>query len=223
MNSWVTVGVALVAVGGASLAPAEIILDQVNASNEYRVDTGLTASTVWRAQTFTTGISGQLSRIDLDIYLRQFASGSILLDLLSTNAGVPTSTVLAATSLPSSSVPPHISQHGFVSFDLTAMNIHVTEGEVLAIALRSSNDQLIGGWVGGHTNYAGGQFYYNYPTNNNGWVVFSPPDEYDLYFKTYVDVAAVNSVPEPGTAVGLAGLGSVGLIAAWRKRKRTAA
>ncbi len=178
----------------ASPSPASIILDQSNYANEYNLDVGFTASTAWRAQTFTVGISGQLARIDVDIYLRQSASGFIQLDLLSTSAGVPTSTVLGNASVLNSSVPNSPDNHAFVTFDLTASNINVTQGEVLAIALSSSNDQLIGGWLGSTTTqYAGGEHFYNYPTNQNGWVAYG--EDADLYFKTYVNI------PEPATSI----------------------
>jgi hypothetical protein len=192
-------------------------LDQSNYASAYTVDTGFNASSAWRAQTFTVGTSGQLTHIGVDIYTRQRGSGSILLDLLSTSTtAVPTSIVLASGSLPDSSIPSSISEHGFVTFDLTASSLNVTQGDVFAIALRTSTDLLMGGWVGSNTNYAGGEFYYNFPTNSNGWVVNQPAEEYDLYFNTYINSAS--QVPEP-SIIALFTLGLFGIGFARRRQQ----
>ncbi len=215
----------LLLVGGIGEVRASVILDQSNTSNDGYIDAGFSALG-WSAQTFTVGISGQLDHIEVDIYLRQSVPGSIQLDLLSTIAGVPTSTVLGATSVPNSSVPylfpdPPV-HHAFVTFDFAALNVNVTQGEVLAIALRSSDPQLIGGWMGCGTNqYAGGEFFIDYSTAHVGWVAYGSGD---LRFRTYVDTPddgdGNNVVPEPAALAVWSFLAIAGIGYGWRRRRK---
>lgn len=150
-----------------------------------------------RAMTFTVGITGMLSEVDIEV-----GFGTVNLNLLSTAGGVPTTTVVGTGTFLSAS-------GGWMSF---STSLAVTAGEVLAIEGVCPSSSC-GFWQGTSPNtYAGGEDFFMNPAL--GIPTFTPDEigssfhtSLGDHFKTFVDVA---SVPEPLTlavfGAGLAGI-----------------
>ena len=206
--------------GYAAPSAAAPILDQsfdAFRPNEFRG--GSIISTQEIGQTFTSGITGKLTRVDLQI--RQISSDAPVADLLfdifpSSNGFVPTGPAIAAGSISRDIIPTFIPVNGdFVSVDLSAFNIMVTAGESLAILLRNPNP---GGysWIEAFGDgYAGGTSFIRQPPDP----IFGFIPAIDQGFRTFVDPGAVVAqVPEPGT-FALLGLGLLGVGIARRRLK----
>lgn len=85
-------------------------------------------------QTFTVGITGVLTRIDVQIEKGSQTVEDLVLSLWSTDAAGLPEDLLAAASVPASAIDPTFP---FVSFDLGAEAVAVSAGELLAIVLSS--------------------------------------------------------------------------------------
>jgi len=164
-----------------------------------------------RAQTFTVGITGILSRVEIRVFNRDLvATQPLIIDIRTVVGGVPTEAnfgpnILETHSVAAALVP--TTQFGFVGVDLAG--IAVTAGDVLAIAARTT-DPANFSFIWGATNtdlYAGGAQY-----NRVTGVPYGLNDGVrDLNFRTFVEV------PAPG-ALLILGIGLVGVGIARRKR-----
>jgi hypothetical protein len=176
------------------------------------------------AQTFTVGLSGQLTRVDVPVtkeaattilplrveVRRTTASGSPTSD----NAGLLASASLAASLFPTyeQSDP----QNPFwISADLSAANLRVSPGDVLAIVLHSDepNDPFVRGYYWrsypqGLDDYPGGDAFRRY--QGGAFERMTANVATDSGIRTYV------LVPEP--AAGLASLAAA--FALLRRRRR---
>src|SRR3954465_1275360 len=86
-------------------------------------------------QTFTVGIAGALSRIDVQVARQPLTAANLDLSLWSTDAaGLPKDLLATASVPPAAMGPPFL--FPFVSLDLGS-GVPVAEGDVLAIALDS--------------------------------------------------------------------------------------
>jgi hypothetical protein len=150
------------------------------------------------AQTFTVGIAGVLTQVDVLVERNGFAD--VHFDLRPTIGGVPIedgAMALASVTLPASAVP---FPAAFLSFDVSSFGISVVQGDVLAIALGGNSR-----WSATRDDlYPGGAAFFrsspDLPTFG------SPSGIRDLGFRTFVEPAAV-ALPEPGTfTLLLAGL-----------------
>jgi hypothetical protein len=169
-------------------------------------------SSVDKAQTFTVGITGELSRVSLSIFQNGLETEPLLFDLRTTAGGFPIQSnsgpgVLAEITLPAAGILPVPS---FVDINLTAFDIPVSDGEVLALVLRSNADSIAPGhgyeWSTGFTNlYPRGESFFRTP--GNGWSVNSIAASQG--FETFVDV-----VPEPSGLMLLIIGGFLGLMRA---------
>jgi probable HAF family extracellular repeat protein len=173
------------------------------------------------AQTFTVGLSGQLSRIELDVWRKSVTTQNLRVDIRRTVAGTPVasdSQALGVVTLPPSAVPiepihsfPYVPQ--FTSIDFSSFNIQVHSGDVLAIALHCDATDYYHGYLW-HTSNQGVD---NYPRGTefgryNGGAWYAP--QYDCAFHTFV------TVPEPSMIVLLLAGALASIAVAWRKMKR---
>ena len=175
-----------------------------------------TIPTVFRelrwAQTFTVGVSGTLTRVDV-LVAQQFGIQPQSLDvtIFSTSGGAPHVPITAAFHIPASSVPlvSHPSSFDSYAYLSASFSLPVTAGDVLAIVVSTGpNSQYYWAGVFGG-GYPGGQLY---STNSTTW---GPRGSQDQAFRTFI---ASSSAPtasagssqtvRPGTTVSLDGSGS---------------
>lgn len=172
-----------------------------------------------RGQTFTAGLSGKLTQVDLGMDIG--FGGNPRPDYPSTvevrtiASDLPTDTILGSVFMPDGF------SYGWNSIDFSSQNVQVVTGTTYAIVVW--NDEVppagpIGpeysnwlrvNWDG--TSYPAGQLVTDTGT---GW--YFGPGQADAQFRTYVDPAY--AIPAP-SALALAGLGSV--LGAWLRKRRT--
>lgn len=214
---------------------AAVVLDQ---DNIMTIGTGdlIGASAIGQtadrrqAQLVKAGVTGTLSRVDLQVRRNTVGTGTLVLELVhaSSSADLP---VLAGTPAASISLLSSATDGFVTSFDVSAANFQVVAGESFAILLRAlvPDSQSRFSWVFGTLDadgnllttrdYANGynNLYNVYFDENN--VTYWGASGVDRGFATYVDVA---SVPEPASwAMMIAGFGLTGAIA--RRRRMLAA
>jgi hypothetical protein len=170
---------------GSALA-ASGVLDQSNTGTGL----GLGAHFM-TAQTFTAGITGSLSEVDL--YMTGDAAHAISVTIQATTAGLANGTVLATSG---SGTPTAVSG-GWIAFPFSAPYSE-TAGTMYAIVFTTST--FNSAWGSGNT-YASGQAL-AYP--GSAWVPTSGGMPLDFAFRTYVTVPPANGTPPPtSTGVGL--------------------
>ncbi len=163
-------------------------------------------------QTFTVGITGAVTRIDVQVSSELLTVENLVLSLWSTDAaGLPEALLATESVAPTDPAFTSTGPRPLVPLDLTAGAVEVTSGELLAIELNSNaannppfNERYL--WE------IGGQYDRGTAYTQIGSSFFKQSE--DFHFRTFV-----TSVPEPGTLVLLStGLG--GLLAyGWRRRR----
>ena len=161
------------------------------------------------AQTFTVGITGILTSVEVLIRRESGITEDLLFDIRTIAGGVPTeadagANVLANTSLSAAGIP---LASEFVSVDLSSFGLAVTAGEVLSIVLQSDGANPAYLWSGTAADgYAGGGTFRRFLSIPATWGTTGAAS--DLAFRTFVE-----PVPEPSTALllmaGILGLGTL--------------
>jgi hypothetical protein len=160
-------------------ALAAEVLDQQNVFESSIADSPSDAQEF--AQTFTVGVDGTLSRIEVFL-TKTNPFNNVIMSVYSTSDGVPNA-VVATASLPPAAVP---SLQNFVSFDVSSFLVAVSSSDVLAFALKKD------GFDGGpyimpfmlNNSYPAGSSYRRTLSDPPGpWVI---QDNRDYGFKTYV-------------------------------------
>jgi hypothetical protein len=148
-----------------------------------------------QVQTFTVGMSGLLTTIEVEIAVGSQTFEDLLLSVWTTDATGGLLQMLAMSSVPPSAIPPPIEGmfgFGFAVFDLSLESILVSPGDALAIALNSNAantapfDERYNWVLGGQ--YDGGRAY-----TLLGQQRLEQID--DLHFRSFVTPV---SAPEPG-------------------------
>jgi hypothetical protein len=167
------------------------------------------ASFVDGGQTFTVGLSGILSHVEITLGFNTTRNG-LILDLRPTIGGVPLdsdASAFASVFIPSSSIPTGFPD--FVNVDFSPFNIPVTPGEQLALVLRGAIRGVDDGqvnWRGdkGDPYLLGAAFF---RTNVAPWsqacgfgACDIPGERADLGFKTFVAPIVV-PIPEPNAVI----------------------
>jgi len=149
------------------------------------------------AQTFRVGITGEMTRVDVEIVRQSETSLPLTLNICRTSGGAPVESdsfgivTLAALDLPLKHVTfPYVGP--YTSVDLSSFHIPVTVGDQLAIVARS--DEPYDSFTRGFLWRMSHQFENPYPLGalyefSSTWAPRF--DNTDLAFKTYV------TVPEP--------------------------
>lgn len=201
-------------------ASAVVVLDQ-----EYSPDPSLPPSggaivgqdirdTVFKmGQTFTVGLTGVLSAIEVRAFKDAAIFENLTLDLRTPNGSLPglAGATLASAVLSAGDIPDSIAS--FISFDLSGADIAVTAGDFLSFVLSSPSDHrnpasyiiTNSGAEGGYDS--GDGFLGRGPGGNT----FSATN--DLFFRTFVDV------PEP-TPLAVMALGVLALATRRRTQKK---
>ncbi len=137
-----------------------------------------------RAQTFTPGITGVLTHVELRLGMSGNPDGSFLVTIRSAVDGWPVGTNLGAIALPRSVLPSQPNE--YISLDFSSEDIHVTAGERMAIVVNILGFPSIS-WGLGETlqdadlvpigGYAGGDALARNTSSPTGWklLVFSAP------------------------------------------------
>lgn len=215
----------------AQPALAVPVLDQ---SVTYPASGGISAYSIYEtptnqyvlAQTFTAGISGQLTAVGLGLFDK--ATENLTVSILGTSGGLPD---LAAVLASGTLTPSDVDNDPFSleSVDFSSYLLDVAAGEMYAILLssttpfqqeynwtRGSFDTFTGDDLSPADPYAGGVGYFS---NNGGstWTALTNFSQ-DFSFQTFVDP---NPVPEPGSVGFLVlGLAFYRLLSARRRVKR---
>jgi hypothetical protein len=192
LSSWIrtiTLALLFVALSG-TVARSEPILDQsfvpvpANPTPFLGIDLDTSG-----AQTFTVGITGILTEVDVFIQRNGPILSDLHLDVRPTINGVPTGNDLAAlgsVTLPMAALG---TTAAFVDFDFSSLGIHISQGDVLAIVL--SGDAQ---WFGNFGDlYPGGASFFRFPPDDFS---LSHDGSVDVGFRTFVEPTPV---PEPYT------------------------
>jgi hypothetical protein len=158
-----------------------------------------------RAQTFTVGLTGTLTEIDVAVSSAHRGT-SATLNLLATSGGTPTSILLTS---PTVNTAPLVGD-----FMVFLFSQAVTAGEVLAFELVSSAAFQIEMPGSSPGTYSGGSDYFLNTVVNN-----FTADNLDAGFQTFVDTN-ISAVPEPSTwAMMILGFAGIGFMTYRRKSK----
>ncbi len=198
--------IALTAPMFSSVAHAVPVLDQSNETLQTTAFNGGTSLLYWQ-QTVTAGLSGLLSQVD--IYFRDSTNLTQGIDF-SINLG-------SGWQSDGDDYFEHLSLiSGWNSVDVSSAGITLTAGSQFSIGLHGTGSTFEPSFSGTNEDpYVGGMLYLGW-SNADG----SPYGErdYDIDFRTFVDQANVETVPEPATIV-LTVLGIGAMVRSARHRK----
>lgn len=183
-------------------AAATPILDQSAGADSAKDFGGANITGV--AQTFTVGIEGILSRVDLLLLRYRSELEPVHIEIRRNLTDLTDASLLARVSLDPTVVPPYPGG-GWLSIDFSPFGLQVTPGEQLALVIRYPIPTLYVWGVTVGDIYAGGHSYF---FMNDQWNLGGG----DQHFRTYV-----TPVPEPGVLALLA-VGGIGYLGVQRRR-----
>ena len=171
------------------------------------------------AQTFTVGVAGQLTGVDLQIGQWFGSGGNVTIGIYQTDGGgTPTGSALASQSVPYDSLPAFtFGTTPFSSFDFSSAGLLVTPDQLLAIVAQADSTAQSAWSVYAPGAYSGGIALSTYGDGSfQPYLFYTERVTGDFGFKTYVEPAAT-AVPEPIGAL-LLGPGLVGWLVRRRNR-----
>jgi hypothetical protein len=191
LRNFIRLAAVLIALVARSASAVEVLDQQYDVGMSSFADTAFPFSAEV-GQTFTVGVAGTLSRIEVQINRFNNLGGSAILTVYNTAAGVPT-TSLGTASLSTALIPP--TGFAYQSFDVSSFAIPVSIGNMLAFGIKSSGDS---GYfvraVPEFSTYAGGKSKFRSTGPPPGaWQDYN--FEHDNGFKTYVNAAAPATKP----------------------------
>lgn len=138
-----------------------------------------------KAQTFTAGLTGNLDRVDLEIYRDAEATEPLTVQIRSVEADCPSSEVLATTALAATEIPIGRAASAWIPIQFSSP-ANVIAGTRYAIVVHTPTLDF-SYWLGAAFTdvYAGGQMCVNGLFSSSGeWF---PRPEVDLAFRTFVE------------------------------------
>lgn len=174
---------------GTGTAQAAGTLDQSNSSPYYSTSSLLGAQD-GNGQTFTAGISGLLTNVDVYVS-RASVNADLNVSIYAVSAGLPTGSALASTTIAASSIS---AVGGLVGAAFTTP-ARVEAGTQYAITLTST---LTAGFYNmgfSSGGYAGGGAIVITQLSHPNFI--SPPGNSDLIFNTYVESVFSGDTPPP--------------------------
>ncbi len=169
------------------------------------------------AQTFTVGLSGALTQVDVQIFIPfRGASEDLYWGLHRTTTGVPNETSVLDGFIAAASVGSNTAS--FSSIDLSAAPFMVTAGDVLAISLGKGSTTDTFQWTSGPSYSSGAAYGRSSSPAFPGFETWSPTRfTLDVGFRTFVDSAFVAPIPEPSTWLLIAA--SLPGLVLWRRKR----
>ena len=172
--------------GNVKLASGAGALDQQNTSVGSSGDAITT--TTWEAQTFIPGVTGQLTQVDADLFCSACSGTNpdVTIDIRTTSGGLPTSTVLASTTITGFSAGSGTFYSATFSSPAT-----LTTGTTYAIVARLTTARATGtyAWLRANNNQYGSGTQLISTASGSSWTAQSR----DLGFKTYMSTGFVTS------------------------------
>src|SRR3954470_11577615 len=153
-------GIVIIFSFATASAPADVVLDQQNDVTGSGTADSTSGGFLEQGQTFTVGVTGTLSRIDVQINFTGFGStGNAILNVYNTTGGRPPGASLGTASRTSFLIPP--GGYAFQPFDVSSYAVFVHAGDVLAYGISSDVDSTFFlRSTFDHSTYAGGQSLY---------------------------------------------------------------
>jgi hypothetical protein len=194
---------------------ADVVVDQSNVPTKFTGAAFAFGSPFpqYEAQTFTVGVTGTLDHINLPIF-ENGTAGNLFVEIWPTSGGSPaagTTSSIVSVQFLHGTLPTDQSTTPYTSVDFSSFQLAVTQGEALAIVLRTDTQGQYG-WQFGAPTYTGGDPYYQDLAGWHAWSSTGSPS-FDFAFQTYV------ATPEP-SSLGLGGVGSLlALVVGWGRRR----
>ncbi|MEL6109297.1 MAG: PEP-CTERM sorting domain-containing protein [Planctomycetota bacterium] len=199
-------------IGFLSVASAGVILDQEYDAFAEGGTSGFAINPSQQvAQSFTVGVGGTLQQVDLQV-IGIAPLSDLILDIFEVDAG-SIGASLGSLAVPPSTIHTSFIQAGrFASVDVSSFNIEVNPGDVLALGLSLAPSATSGAYAwNGFGGYAGGRTFFK-----DGFVTDFTATGQDSGFRTYINTATANVVPEPSSVVIFA----CGIGCLFRRRTR---